>query len=751
MSDQITTLWSQGLAMTKTWHADGTILPYANAKHFSAERHSVANINELSNLLVWLEREPNACIIRGQPTADAPTTLRRLRENFDDLPLHTILIEIDQYQPLLSEPLDGEGATLEYIVECLPEVFHGVSFHWTLSASAGAPGKEGQLRAHCWFYLDTPYDSATLKAWAKNERLQLDHSVFQTVQPHFTAAPIFEDGVKDPVPRRSGLWRGERDTVPLAIDTERLDIKVRGARQRGDSLDITDPVAEWVSENWETWGTLSNGGLLVSCPWDSDHSGGAKGDTSSAFFPAGSNGYKDGAFVCLHSSCDGRHKSDFLHAIGYTDSKFDSLVEQPAKVNGTHLNGHVIVDPLILPPFKRNGSGKIETCLINVAAALTSPRVSHLAIRYDLFKDAVVCSEHDTERWRPFRDVDYTKLRVAMEEVGLKQVGREMIRDGVHMVAQEHAFDTAIDWLESLTWDGIPRVETFWVDHFGVKDDTSGYARAVARYTWSALAGRVMCPGVQADMVPILTGKQGARKSTGVEALAPTPEFFTNMSFHEPDVERARKMRGKVVVELGELQGLKSRDSEEILAWVTRKEEHWTPKFMEMTTNYKRRFLMIATTNQDDFLDNPDGERRWLPLAIGRAEGFRQVDTARLTAVRDQLWAEGREMFLSDGIAWQDAERLARAQHGQWKADDGWRAAIVRWLDAPEMGGTTPRDRPHITLLDVCEGALAMPARTMKWGDQRRIAKVLRDEGYEPTQRRIGNKPFKVWVAPDYV
>ena len=374
-----------------------------------------------------------------------------------------------------------------------------------------------------------------------------------------------------------------------------------------------------------------------------------------------------------------------------------------------------------------------------------------VALRYDVFKDAVVCADWGTEAWRPMIDSDYTRLRIAMEKEGLYNVGREMVRDSAHLVAQEDAFDTAIEWIESLEWDGVPRIETFWIEHFGVLDDPEGYARAVGLYTWSALAGRVVHPGVQADMVPILTGRQGMRKSRGVAALAPTADFATNMSFHEPEVERARKMRGKVIVELAELQGLKSRDAEEILAWVTRSEEHWTPKFMEMTTTYKRRFLMIATTNEDDFLDNPNGERRWLPLAVGQTPGFGMVDTDRLTAVRGQLWAEGLANFREHGVMWQEAERLARRQHGKWKADDGWRSAIQRWLDAPQMDGSTPRGRGFLTLLDVAEGALGMPARNMKWSDQRRISKLLCDEGYEKGVKRVGDRAVKVWHAPDFV
>jgi predicted P-loop ATPase len=217
------------------------------------------------------------------------------------------------------------------------------------------------------------------------------------------------------------------------------------------------------------------------------------------------------------------------------------------------------------------------------------------------------------------------------------------------------------------------------------------------------------------------------------------------MSFHEPEVERTRKMRGVLVVELAELQGLKSRDLEEIKAWMTRTQEHWTPKWMEASRMFLRRFLMFGTTNADDFLDDPTGERRCLPIAVGRRFGFKSVDVDAIISVRDQLWAEGREMYAKHGVMWQDAERLARGEHGNYKAEDTWRDAVSRWLDRGDMSDETPRGKPFLSTLEVAEGALGLAPRLIKYADQRRIAKILHDEGYVPIVRRVGGKPTKVW------
>jgi len=243
MSDRLTILrCSSNLVMSKRWRADGTIQAYDSAKNFQVEDVAVDNIYQLSAALSVLETEPQACIIRGRPKPDLHLKqVRRLIENFDDIPLHSILIEVDAYKPLLSDPVhEPTDAALEYIAECLPAAFQDTSFHWQLSNSAGAPGKESIFKAHLWFYLHTPYDSATLRAWAKAEELQLDRAVLQIVQCHFTANPVFDPGVTDPVPQRSGLCYGKKSEVSLHIDTDALTIRTQGVRQRGETHELPE-------------------------------------------------------------------------------------------------------------------------------------------------------------------------------------------------------------------------------------------------------------------------------------------------------------------------------------------------------------------------------------------------------------------------------------------------------------------------------------------------------------------------------
>ena len=331
-ADMITVLRSPTLLMAKTWCADGTIKSYDNAKHFDVRVEPVSDIRALSALLTRLEPDPHACIIRGAPSVEARSGVRRIGDNFRDEPLHAVLIEVDDFQSFVSDSLtEAQQCIEEYILLCLPKAFSEASFHWQLSSSAGAPGKEGLLKVHLWFWLETPRSSAVLRAWAKSIDLQADLSVFQTVQAHYTAAPVFEEGRTNPIKERSGFVAKAYDSVPLEIDEASLEVRTAAVRKRGESVDVDDERWVWLEANWPTHGRTSEGALIITCPFDDGHSSGRQGDTSTVYFRAGSNGYACGHYNCLHASCADRTDTDFDDAVGYEESLFDDVTDGAAR------------------------------------------------------------------------------------------------------------------------------------------------------------------------------------------------------------------------------------------------------------------------------------------------------------------------------------------------------------------------------------------------------------------------------------
>lgn len=488
--------------------------------------------------------------------------------------------------------------------------------------------------------------------------------------------------------------------------------------------DVRDPVVAFLQDNgWvKEWGR--DGLVHVTCPWEDQHSSDS-GPTSTSWFPAGVGGFEQGHFKCMHEHCATRTDGDFLEAINYVQSEFDIVEASEEKP---------------FPVFERDRQGRIESTAGNVQKALLREDIAGAKIAYDEFKDAVLIAWEGEGAWRSLRDTDYFRLRVELERRGFKKPSSDLIREGVHHVAEVNSFDSAIEWAKGLTWDGVPRVESFMSAYFGT--ESSEYAKSVSVYLWSALAGRCLQPGVKADMTPILVGDQGAGKTRGVEALAPEEGSFVEVNLEHRDDNLARALRGKLIGELGELRGLMTREAEAIKAWMTRTHEEWIPKYREFATRFPRRLVFIGTTNDDEFLGDATGERRWLPIRVGK------VDVAAIERDRDQLWAEGVEMFKREGVQWRAAQTLARDEHANYKVHDTWESAIGGWLESDDMDtqeGVKRGDRPF-KLQDVMVSALGMNMQNIARRDELRAGRVLRTLGFEKRMVREGTHFFKGWV-----
>lgn len=398
-----------------------------------------------------------------------------------------------------------------------------------------------------------------------------------------------------------------------------------------------------------------------------------------------------------------------------------------------------------LPAFDRDKTGKIKPLVLNLVKALRRPDVCGVRIGLDRFRDEIMLAAPGTDQWRPFGDADYVWLRAHLETGmnGFGPISKDLARDVVLAVAAEQEFDSATMWLESLPDDGGSRCETFLIDYFGAED--TPYVRAVSLYLWTALAGRVMQPGCKADMVPILVGEQGLGKSTAISALVPSVDFFTEVSFAERDDDLSRKMRGKLIAEIGELRGLHTKELEAIKAFITRTHEQWVPKYREFTTLFPRRLVFVGSTNKDQFLADETGNRRWLPVRVS------QVAVDKVRAVAPLCWAEARRLFQAGGVQWANAERLGKLVHEEYTFRDAWEAPVKRWLAEPLFAdeGDVGTTRSGVTTSEVLVGAVGYDAKNVSRREEMRMGVVLRNLGYIRKKVRIDGGFAWVYVPTD--
>lgn len=220
------------------------------------------------------------------------------------------------------------------------------------------------------------------------------------------------------------------------------------------------------------------------------------------------------------------------------------------------------------------------------------------------------------------------------------------------VVSSERTYHPVKDYFSTLTWDGIPRMDTLLVDYLGADDNE--YVRAVTRKTLCAAVARIYEPGIKFDSILVLNGPQGIGKSTLFSLLG--KEWYSDsLTISDmKDKVAAEKLQGYWILELGELAGIKKVDVETVKSFITRTDDKFRASYGFNVENHPRSNIIVGTTNSEDgFLRDITGNRRFWPVHVTGKGKHKPWDLKDV----DQIWAETivkykkkEELFLKGDI-----------------------------------------------------------------------------------------------------
>ncbi|MCF8566891.1 virulence-associated E family protein [Alicyclobacillus tolerans] len=271
---------------------------------------------------------------------------------------------------------------------------------------------------------------------------------------------------------------------------------------------------------------------------------------------------------------------------------------------------------------------------------------------------------------RQWTDVDDAGLRHYLERTyGI--TGKDRIFDAVALCAHKHPFNDVQEWLQSLDWDGVKRLETLFCDYLGALDST--YIRAVTRKSLVAAVARAMTPGCKYDQMVILSGPQGIGKSTFLRLLG--QRWYSDSLQTFEGKEASEMIQGIWINEIGELNGLTKSETNAVKQFLSRTEDIYREPFGRRTKAFPRRCVFFGTTNDSEFLKDRTGNRRFWPIDVG-------LQTVKKNVFKD-LEDEVPQVFAEAFVYWQlgealylvgDAEADAKAQqeaHEESNAKEG--------------------------------------------------------------------------------
>ncbi len=229
----------------------------------------------------------------------------------------------------------------------------------------------------------------------------------------------------------------------------------------------------------------------------------------------------------------------------------------------------------------------------------------------------------------------------------------------------------------------------------------------------SAVA-RALRPGCKVDTMLVLEGDQGAGKSSAARTLAGVEYFSDNLPTMGTK-DASDHVRGKWIIEVGELSAMQKSEIETTKAFISRQDEKFRPAYNRKEITYPRRCVFIGTTNPRAYLRDETGNRRFWPVQVGK------INLAALQRDRDLLWAEAVYWYKA-GVKWYlsaEEEAMAKEVQSDRVSGDIWQEQLSIALEG-------------ITEISLTEAAkeLFLDTAKVSRADQNRITASLKSLGF---------------------
>ena len=243
-------------------------------------------------------------------------------------------------------------------------------------------------------------------------------------------------------------------------------------------------------------------------------------------------------------------------------------------------------------------------------------------------------------------DTDENNLKMYLEE-NYELTSERVIKAGVDIVSNENKYHPIRDYLESLVWDGVPRIENMLPHFLGA--EKSKYTIGVMKMHMLAAISRIYEPGIKYDIMLCLVGSQGAGKSTFFKYLAIKEEWFSDNLDHLDDENIYRKLQNHWIIEMGEMKAtITAKNIEQIKSFLSRQKETYKVPYEVHPEDRPRQCVFCGTSNDLNFLPlDRTGNRRFAPVMTDMSKAVVHIldNEAESKAYIEQAWAEAMVLY----------------------------------------------------------------------------------------------------------
>lgn len=319
--------------------------------------------------------------------------------------------------------------------------------------------------------------------------------------------------------------------------------------------------------------------------------------------------------------------------------------------------------------FRRSARGRIAETPENYDLILENDPVLKDLIYYDELGSCLAISRRPP--WsdsksatypRSFKDKDYSGYTFYLMRVyDLATRSSKMAHDSLKKYARKRSLNPVKQYLDGLEpWDGIPRVETLFVDYLGAED--TDYTRAVTKCILVAAVARTYEPGKEFSKMLVLQGPQGIGKSTIIRKLAKEKWFCDGLFYFNK--ESWWYILGGWLIEVSSLDDISKAALTRCTKFISQNEDTFRKPYEHDYETHLRRCVFFGTMNESEFLyPDTDNGGYWI-VPVGCSKVTKRVWND-LDGEVDQIWAEAVKLYRDGTKVYLPADMEQKAQQIQ--------------------------------------------------------------------------------------
>lgn len=306
----------------------------------------------------------------------------------------------------------------------------------------------------------------------------------------------------------------------------------------------------------------------------------------------------------------------------------------------------------------------------------------------DVFLKRPIWKRQDNFKpYEPLQDSDDANLRFYLRDKYKDISNEKLCADVVVHYSTERSFHPIKNWFKSLPqWDGQERAETLFIKFLRVAD--TKFAREVTMKWLTAAVARIFYPGCNFQNALILKGNQNIGKSYILEKLGGA--WYGILSDSVDDSHAIDAIQNVWIIELKEMSAMRKAEVNAQKSFIERSFDNRRAAYAKRAQISKRSCVFAITVNDEQFLHDKTGNRRyWIlespsaefNIVLGLTEEYIHQIWAEVYFKFQQLTADGfndKILQISKDLK-QQAEEIAE----NFVVDDGLQGEIQAFLNTP--------------------------------------------------------------------